>query len=239
MIGTVGDNTAAIVIGAGRLLLVRGRARPRVRGRSPSGRTATGLQVVSTASQVVGDGLQSVAVSPDGTKVLFYDNMNAAGNAATLTLAGTDGPDGATGKIALTPSLNIGDTGCFPVFAFAGSDVAAVYEVAGALGWRDQLRRWWKRSPLHRDAQHVSRARATPPLRSTTRMRSAPSRSTRRAPTLPLFDELRALAHGRSRPAPTVAIDPAGVFGQFSAASDGGLSVVYTDTTRMRSRWPT
>jgi hypothetical protein len=187
---------------------------------------ANGAHVVSTASQVAGDGLQSVAVSPDGTKVLFYDNMNVAGNEASLALAGTDGADG--GKIELASSLNIGDLGCFPVFGFVGSDVVAIYPPLtdggtsdGGIEYNASVNTYT--GPTYTATQVAQNAQCVLAIDPTN--------------TYALYSTTGGLFAQDVAGANTVAIDSAGVFGQFSGAGDAGagdagLSVVYTDTTK-------
>jgi hypothetical protein len=226
VIGTVGDDTVAIVMGP--VVFFWSAVDENTGSGALSIWThSNGLQKLSTASQEATDGLQAAAVSTDGTKVLFYDNTNAAGNVSTLTLAGTDGPDGSTGKIALAPNVNIGDPGCFPVFAFVGSDVAAVYELAGAsdggtspadagtgIQYTGTLNTF--AHPGFTAVPHDDQAQcalAVDPT-GTTFLYSASSG---------LYTWTTGSGANQ--------IDPAGVFGQF-AASDGGLSVVYTNDSK-------
>jgi hypothetical protein len=184
---------------------------------------ANGTQVVSTASQVVGDGLQSVAVSPDGTKILFYDNMNTAGNEASLALAGTDGTDGATGKIELASTVNIGDLGCFPVFGFVGSDVVAVYPPLtdggtgdGGIEYNASVNTYT--GPTYTAAQIALNAQCVLAIDPTN--------------TYALYSTTAGLFAQDVAGVNTIAIDSTGVFGQFSSGADAGVSVVYTDTTK-------
>jgi hypothetical protein len=184
---------------------------------------ANGVQVVSTASQVAGDGLQSVAVSPDGTKVLFYDNMNIAGNEASLALAGTDGADGATGKIELASALNIGDLGCFPVFGFVGSNVVAVYPPLtdggssdGGIEYNASVNTYTGTTyTAAQIAQNAQCALAVDPTN-----------------TYALYSTTGGVFARDVAGSNTIAIDSTGVFGQFSGGGDAGLSVIYTDTTK-------
>ncbi len=85
--------------------------------------SAHASQKLSTSSQAP-SGFESATVSADGTLVAFYDSLSSDGNTANIDVASVDG---ATAPTVVASGINIGDTACFPSFAFAGSTIFAVY----------------------------------------------------------------------------------------------------------------
>jgi hypothetical protein len=86
--------------------------------------SAHGAKTLSTSSQVPSAGFQVVAVSADGTMVLFYDQLDESGASGNLAVANVDG----TGKTTLLSALDISSTSpCYSNFNFAGDSVVSVY----------------------------------------------------------------------------------------------------------------
>jgi hypothetical protein len=83
---------------------------------------AHGTHVLSTSSQVGYYGLQGMAVSPDGSKVAFYDQLTASGSSGTLDLIGVDG----SGLTTLLASVDLSNGNCLPVFQFVGENAFVV-----------------------------------------------------------------------------------------------------------------
>jgi hypothetical protein len=83
---------------------------------------AHGKQDLSTDSQVGYAFLQGMAVSPDSSKVAFYDQVTATGSAGNLTVAGVDGG----GRKTLLTSVDLSNGNCLPVFRFVGDSALVV-----------------------------------------------------------------------------------------------------------------
>jgi hypothetical protein len=79
---------------------------------------ANGIRSISNASYASTSG---VALSPNGTRILFFDDVDADRNAGNLSLANTDG----TGKTLLAASVALRTASCPPMLAFGGNTAAA------------------------------------------------------------------------------------------------------------------
>jgi len=63
----------------------------------------------------------TVAVSPNGSRILYFDGVDMARTSGNLFIAGTDG----TGQTQLASSVALNNTSCAPALAFGGNDAAA------------------------------------------------------------------------------------------------------------------
>jgi hypothetical protein len=63
----------------------------------------------------------TVAVSPDGSRILYFDGVDSARISGNLFIAGTDG----TGQTLLASSVALTDTSCAPALSFGGNAAAA------------------------------------------------------------------------------------------------------------------
>jgi hypothetical protein len=84
---------------------------------------AHGAHVLSTSSLAGSWGGQAMAVSPDSSKVAFYEQLPALTNDfANLEIAGVDG----SGRTTLLTYVELSDSNCYPVFRFVGDDTVVV-----------------------------------------------------------------------------------------------------------------
>jgi hypothetical protein len=87
----------------------------------------TALSVWTAANGVKAIGMttnaftNTVAVSPDGSRILYFDGVDAARTNGNLFIAGTDG----TGQTQLASQVALNNTSCAPALAFGGNAAAA------------------------------------------------------------------------------------------------------------------
>ncbi|MET0594184.1 MAG: hypothetical protein ABW133_15895 [Polyangiaceae bacterium] len=79
---------------------------------------ANGVKPLSTASY---SNSGSVAVSPDGTQILFFDDVDDDHNLGNLSIARTDG----SAKTLLATSVALRSSTCLPMLSFGGNTAAA------------------------------------------------------------------------------------------------------------------
>ena len=79
---------------------------------------ANGVKAIAMTSNAFAN---TVAVSPDGTRILYFDEVDMARTSGTLFISGTDG----TGQMRLASSVALNNTSCAPALAFGGNAAAA------------------------------------------------------------------------------------------------------------------
>ncbi|HEY2509913.1 MAG TPA: hypothetical protein VGI39_03630 [Polyangiaceae bacterium] len=194
------------------------------------------LQQLSTSSQAP-SGFQSVAVSADGTQVIFYDALSTDGNTANLAVAGTDG---ASKPTTFLSGVNIGNQSCFPVFTFAGADIAVAYiraadggapDASGGGGDGGGAAQYLATVSAFTGASWTQKDLTKQPALCALAVDSKASQLLV-ATTAGLFAYPAAsLATGTGE----LTLDAKGVWGKF-AEGDGGLGVVYTDNASALKR---
>ena len=79
---------------------------------------ANGVKAIAMTSNAFAN---TVAVSPDGSRILYFDGVDAARTSGNLFISGTDG----TGQTQLASSVALNNTSCAPALAFGGNAAAA------------------------------------------------------------------------------------------------------------------
>jgi hypothetical protein len=88
----------------------------------------------TAASPLTTSGLtDTYAASSDGSFVAFFENLDATGSTATMSVAAGDGSN----KTQLVPGVDLADDICFPFVSFGGSTLVATYCEVGDAGGVD------------------------------------------------------------------------------------------------------
>jgi hypothetical protein len=113
----LGTSNVRVIVNGSVVLMWTGGANGRV-GQLSTWTSASGVKMLSTSSY---SGATAAAVSPDGSRVMYFDGVDTGRTVGNLVVARTDGSS--TTNLASGVALSM--SGCAPALAFGGNTAAA------------------------------------------------------------------------------------------------------------------